>query len=115
MLRITTTATAALQKWTLQGQLAGPWVEELQTSWDQVREAGHPHKSVVDLTDVTFIDEAGARVLLAMKEAGVKFIAGGVDTKHLLDDLKKKTAPPLRRCLSWMSCAAPPKKETEKR
>jgi anti-anti-sigma regulatory factor len=114
MLRITTIATDTLQKWTLQGQLAGPWVEELQTSWDLVRQTGHSHKSVVDLTDVTFIDEAGARVLLAMKEAGVKFIAGGVDTKHLLDDLKRKTAPPLRRCLSWMSCDAP-KKETEKR
>ena len=112
MLRITTTVAGHLQKWTLQGQLAGPWVAELQSSWDL---AGQPHKSVVDLTDVTFIDEAGAKVLCAMKESGVKFIAAGVDTKHLLDDLKRKTQPPLRRCLSFLtSCSSHRKDETTK-
>lgn len=92
MLRITTTES----KLTLYGQLAGPWVDELNSAWNEsVR--------VVDLTDVTFVDEAGARALCAMKDAGVKFVARGVDTKHLLDDLKRKTAPPLRRCLSWLA------------
>ena len=92
MLRIITTES----KLTLHGQLAGPWVQELKVAWNE-------SLRVVDLTDVTFVDEAGARVLCAMKDAGVKFVARGVDTKHLLDDLKRKTAPPLRRCLSWLS------------
>jgi anti-anti-sigma regulatory factor len=92
MLRITATDT----KLTLHGQLAGPWVAELKSAWDK-------SLSVVDLTDVTFVDEAGAQVLCAMKAAGVRFVARGVDTKHLLDDLSKKTAPPLRRCLSWLA------------
>ena len=92
MLRIITTES----KLTLHGQLAGPWVEELKIAWNE-------SLRVVDLTDVTFVDEAGARILCAMKDAGVKFVARGVDTKHLLDDLKRKTAPPLRRCLSWLS------------
>jgi anti-anti-sigma regulatory factor len=95
MLRITTTG----QKLVLQGQLAGPWVAELKSSWDE-------SLLVVDLTDVTFIDEGGARVLCAMKDAGVSFIARGVDTKQLLDNLKCKTAPPLRRCLSWLASDA---------
>jgi anti-anti-sigma regulatory factor len=101
MLRITTTETENRPRLVLQGQLAGPWVAELQSSWDAIRGAGQ--KSIVDLTDVTFIDEEGARVLCAMKSAGVRFIANGVDTKHLLDELQRKTAPPLRRCLSWLS------------
>jgi anti-anti-sigma regulatory factor len=113
MLRITTSETDNRQKWILQGQLAGPWVAELQSSWDKVRESGL--KSVVDLTDVTFVDEAGARVLCAMKRAGVKFIANGVDTKHLLEEATRKTEPALRRCLSWLSCGEPSRKdETEK-
>jgi anti-anti-sigma regulatory factor len=93
MLRITATET----KLTLHGQLAGPFVGELESAWDK-------SLSVVDLTEVTFIDEAGARVLCAMKEAGVQFVARGVDTKHLLAELKCKSAPPLRRCLAWMAC-----------
>jgi anti-anti-sigma regulatory factor len=80
----------------LEGQLAGPFAEELQSSWDG-------SKCVVDLTGVTFVDEAGARVLCAMKEAGVRFIAGGVDTKQILAGLGGKKAPPLRRSLSWMN------------
>lgn len=93
MLRI----TSAEKKLTLHGQLAGPWVAELETAWDE-------SLGVVDLTDVTFIDEAGARVLCAMKDAGVQFVASGVDTRQLIEDLQRKSAPSLRRCLAWMNC-----------
>jgi anti-anti-sigma regulatory factor len=96
MLRITTGET----KWILQGQLAGPWAAELRSAWVG---ASKSMRFIVDLTGVTFVDEAGALVLCEMKSAGVRFIAGGVDTKHLLDDLKRKTAPPLRRCLSFLT------------
>jgi ABC-type transporter Mla MlaB component len=96
MLRITTNDTEGEHKLVLQGQLAGPWVDELKTAWDK-------SLRIVDLTDVTFVDEAGAQLLCEMKEAGVHFVARGVDTKHLLDDLKKKTAPALRRCLCWLA------------
>ena len=94
MLRITTTEAEGKQKWVLQGQLAGPFAAELKTAWDN---APKNDRCVVDLTDVTFVDEAGALVLCAMKSAGVRFIAQGVDTKHLLDDLKRKAQPSLRR------------------
>jgi hypothetical protein len=91
VLRITSTDNLLV----LEGQLAGPFAEELQASWNGA-------KCVVDLTGVTFVDEAGARVLCAMKGAGVRFIAGGVDTKQILAGLGGKEAPPLRRCLSWL-------------
>jgi len=76
--------------------LAGPWVAELKAVWNE-------SLKLVDLTEVTFVDEAGAQLLCAMKDAGVRFAARGVDTKHLLDDFKCKSAPPLRRCLSWLA------------
>jgi anti-anti-sigma regulatory factor len=113
MLRIVTTETEDGQKWVLHGQLAGPWAAEMRAAWEQSRR--HDRKSVVDLTDVTFVDETGALVLCDMKSAGVRFIASGVDTKHLLDDLKRKTAPPLRRCLAWLTCDGGSLKETDKR
>ncbi len=108
MLRITTTETESRQTWILQGQLAGPWVAELRSVWDG---ASKSVKCVVDLTGVTFVDEAGALVLREMKNAGVRFLGGGVDTKHLLDDSAGKTAPPLRRCLSWLTCERPSRKD----
>jgi anti-anti-sigma regulatory factor len=100
MLRITTTETEQEQTWILHGQISGPWVAELQASWNL--SAAKKQKRVVDLTDVTFVDEVGASVLREMKAAGAKFIARGVDTKQLLNDLNLKTAPALRRCLSCM-------------
>src|SRR4029077_16381825 len=33
MLKITITDTATEQRWTLQGRLVAPWVDELKTSW----------------------------------------------------------------------------------
>ena len=111
MLRITTTEQDGHLKWILQGQLAGPWAAELKAAWGARCGASKNRKCVVDLTDVTFVDEAGALVLSSMKSEGVRFIARGVDTKHLLDDLTRKTEPSLRRCLSWMAC----KKEMETR
>ena len=53
--------------------------------------------AVVDLSDVTFIDESGERLLSEMRSAGVEFVAAGVETKHLLENLKGKGERPLRR------------------
>ena len=100
MLRITTSETEDRQRWILHGQLAGPFVAEFKATWEK---ALKHQKRVIDLTGVTFVDEEGARVLCDMKSAGAQFVAGGVDTKYLLDDLKRKSAPPLRRCLSWLA------------
>jgi anti-anti-sigma regulatory factor len=112
MLRITTTEQDGHRKWILQGQLAGPWAAELKSNWEQAGCGGAKNrKCVVDLTEVTFVDEAGALVLCAMKNDGVRFIARGVDTKQLLEDLTRKTEPSLRRCLSWMASKEQPLKK----
>jgi hypothetical protein len=46
---------------------------------------------------VTFIDENGERLLSEMRSAGVEFVATGVETKHLLDNLMGSGERPLRR------------------
>ena len=102
MLRITTTDTARERKWILEGQLAGPFVAELRSAFESSGSSLQLRKSVVDLSNVTFIDEAGAQVLCGMAQQGVRFISRGVDTKNLLEGIERKAAPPLRRCLSWL-------------
>ena len=100
MLRITHAKTETELRWTLCGQLTGPWVAELRACWAHNRQvAGKPH-AVVDLSDVTFIDESGEKLLWEMRSEGAEFVASGVDTKHLLKNLRAKGERPLRRCIA---------------
>ena len=43
----------------VEGRLAGPWVEELERSWQAERQRTSPEGILVRLAHVTFIDEAG--------------------------------------------------------
>ena len=102
MLKITNTGTASEQRWILFGQLSGPWVAELKSNWEKTRFESPGRRCVVDLTDVTFIDECGESVLRAMRSEGAEFVARGVDTKQVLADLKSKRKRPLRMCLAHL-------------
>jgi ABC-type transporter Mla MlaB component len=97
MLRITHARTETEQRWTLSGQLTRPWVTELRACWEQGREPGAHLRTVVDLSDVTFIDESGELLLSEMRSQGTEFVAAGVETKDLLKNLKGKGERPLRR------------------
>jgi hypothetical protein len=87
------------QRWTLCGQLAGPWVQELRSCWEHARNIAGGSKAVVDLNDVTFIDENGETLLSEMRGAGVEFVAKGIETKHLLENLKGRGEKSLRRLM----------------
>jgi hypothetical protein len=97
MLRIANSATFNEQRWVLSGELAGPWVAELRSNWDQVRDRSRGHRYVIDLSDVTFIDESAEGLLGQLKDEGAEFVAGGVFTKHLLENLTCKEKRPSRR------------------
>ena len=106
MLRITITDTASEQRWILQGQLAGPWVAELSSNWKETHSRRQGRTCVVDLSDVTFIDQSAEEVLRAMMAAGAQFIACGVCTKHVLENLDRAIRSRHRRaadgdCVEW--------------
>jgi hypothetical protein len=90
MLRVSYSDTAGGQRWSLCGRLAGPWVDELRSCWRQARERAPKAAAIVDLKDVTFVDEAGQRLLAEMQAAGTEFIAAGVENKHLVAGLRNK-------------------------
>ena len=104
MLKITNTGTATEDKWVLYGQLSGPWVAELKSNWEKTRLESDGRRCVVDLTDVTFIDDRGESVLRAMRSQGAEFVARGVDTRQVLAELKSKKRRPLRKCLAHLDC-----------
>ncbi len=102
MLKITNSGTATEQRWILHGQLSGPWVAEFKSNWEDTRRESRGKRCVVDLTDVTFIDERGESVLRAMRSEGAEFVARGVETKQMLAELETLRKPSLRRCLAHL-------------
>lgn len=95
MLRIFQTRSLKGRRLILCGQLAGPWVDELRHQWHS-----SPGKSTIDLTDVTFVDEAGEALLRQMKDQGAEFVSGGgVATRDLLRNLRSGGCRPVRRML----------------
>ena len=99
MLRVSYSDMAAGQRFTLYGRLSGPWVEELRSYWRQARQRAPLARAMVDLNEVTFIDEAGVSLLREMLSAGAEFIATGIATKHLLESLRNHHEPEPRRGL----------------
>jgi anti-anti-sigma regulatory factor len=102
MLKITNTDTTTERQWILSGQVTGQWAAELLSHWRKTQDAGDARKCVVDLSDVTFIDEGGEDVLRTMSDAGVHFLVRGVDTKYLVENLGTRERQPLRRCLAHL-------------
>ena len=88
MLKITITETATELRWTLQGRLVAPWVRELRKSWAAAKQACERRTSVVDLNDVTLVDEGGEKLLRTMVREGVTMIGNGVFLKNLVEELK---------------------------
>lgn len=72
----------------LEGKLAGPWVAEFCKCWETLR-AGAPKRIVVDLTGVSFIEEAAKKLLRDMHQAGAALVAGaGVMTRQVVRDIE---------------------------
>ena len=90
MLKITITELPDEQRWSLQGQLAGQWADELRSTWKESRHAGDTRRRIVELTEVTSIDRNGEAVLAEIMSHGAEFTASDVYTKHLLRNLRSE-------------------------
>jgi hypothetical protein len=101
MLRITNSVTTTEQRWILSGQLAGPWVGELRSNWHKELDASRKRRLIVDLSEVTFIDESGESLLHELRSSGAEFAAGGgVETRDLLENLRASGIRPVRKYLA---------------
>jgi outer membrane protein len=86
MLRITVHDDDACWRMQLEGKLAGVWARQAGDTW----RSAQPAKPVeIDLTGVTAVDEAGVELLKAMKQAGARFRAKGVEMQALVGEVAK--------------------------
>ena len=76
----------------LEGRLSGAWVCELEHCW-HTAQASHLNRTLsVDLTGVTFIDQAGRYLLQWMHRDGVRLVGSGLMMQDLLDHLRGSPA-----------------------
>jgi len=90
MFRITVVESPSEEKWILQGQLVGEFASELSENWRASLDQGSNRLRVVDLSDVTSIDKSGEEILLKMLCQQAKFVASGIYTRHLLEELQAR-------------------------
>jgi membrane fusion protein (multidrug efflux system) len=88
MLRITIENTPTEQTWILQGRIVRPWATELRYCWKKAHAECKGRKCIVDLSEVTFIDEHGERMLAKMMNEGAEFVVRGLYAKDILERLK---------------------------
>jgi hypothetical protein len=91
MLKITIHDADGSLRLELEGRLAGAWVCELEHCWRTAR-ANHPNRGCsVDLTSVTFIDQAGRYFLQLMHRDGVSLVASGLMLQDISDHITGST------------------------
>ena len=85
MLKITIHDAKGPLRLQLEGRLAGAWVYELEHCWHTAK-ASHPNRTLaVDLTGVTFIDQAGRYLLQLLHRDGVRLVGSGLLWQDILE------------------------------
>ena len=87
MLRITVHDKPPVLTFQLEGELAGPWVPVLEECWQRALVSQPEPILGVDLTGVTFIDEAGKACLAALHRQGAEFVAADCLTKAIVAEI----------------------------
>ncbi len=91
MLKITIHDTPSQLVFQLEGKLIGPWVDELAQSWQTAGSIRSGRRVMVDLTDVTFIDDAGKDLLARLRGTGAEFLARDPLTKAVIEEVTGAT------------------------
>ena len=77
MLKITLHDYPKALTFKLEGQLAGAWVAELRQSWKTASSIRGSRRLVIDLTNVTYVDQEGVRLLEAFAHDQAEFLSSG--------------------------------------
>jgi len=103
MLRITPKEQDGRLTLSLEGKLAGPWVAELAKAWGEWQGRVQPGDALIDLRLVSFVDEAGRRLLVQLRAGGCALLGSGCYVGPLVDAInagRETGAARLRWC--WM-------------
>jgi anti-anti-sigma regulatory factor len=89
MLRITVLNEPGITRLKLEGKLAHEWVSEAKKAWLALTEMNGHEEIVVDLANVSFVDEAGQQLLTEMRHADAELIGSGPLVSALIDEIEE--------------------------
>jgi ABC-type transporter Mla MlaB component len=90
MFRITTRGADGELVLTLEGNLTGPWVGELNSCWHTVAAAAPGARLRVDLSSVCRVDSEGRELLSAMHRSGARLVARGCVMPVLVREISEE-------------------------
>ena len=70
----------------VEGSLRGPWVNELESTWQRNR---HYPQVRVHLADVSYVDDAGKSLLARMVEHGAALTASGPYMQAIVEGITR--------------------------
>jgi hypothetical protein len=90
MLKISIVENRARRRLVLEGKLIAPWAAELRPACEKAKADLGDRDLVVEVKNLTAINQAGENVLLELMKEGVKFRGCGVFTKQMLKELARR-------------------------
>lgn len=92
MLRIKIDETDAVIAIVLDGRIAGPWVNELNEAWLQITPKLGKRTMSVDLSNVTFADASGKKVLRDIcRQTSTKLVANNLWAQYIADEITNQS------------------------
>jgi len=88
MLKISVVETPKQRRLIVEGALMGAWAAELKNVCQ--RSQGDGRELIVELRDLTAINDEGEMVLLDLMSDGIKIRHQGLFAKHVLDELARR-------------------------
>ena len=73
----------------LEGKLAHEWVDEARKAWAGTSEMSFETGIVVDLLNVSFVDDAGQQLLAEMRHRGAELLGAGPLMSALIDEIEE--------------------------
>ncbi len=93
MLRITLLENPTQMTLVLEGRLGGPWVEEVRREWGAALAKHEGRQLIVDLCDVTFVEEEGKALLGEIHHQGGALLATDVMVKGIVEEVQHRKRP----------------------
>jgi hypothetical protein len=94
MLKISIVEARNKRRLLVEGRLIAPWSPELISACDRAREGLDGRELLVELNNITAINQEGENALIALMNEGVKFRGCGVFTKQVLRQLARRARKP---------------------
>lgn len=73
----------------LEGALTSDWVKELLLYWQETFVNEKTRSRYIDLTDISFIDDAGKALLVLLYKDGGQLLADNLLTKAIVEEITK--------------------------